>query len=298
MRENEVRHVESSDVAEPGGNAKSDGAAGPGNAAELDAAAESHGTAGPGNAAELDGAAGAGNAAEPDAAAGAGNAAIPDAAADESDAVKLGAAAQPSDAATPSDPAQSDATAKQDDTPESDAGAVTWQAKIHAPCVRDIDVIYRETDRLYYEFARDCGLSTIAFWSLVKVITDGGSTTQAQIADEYSFSRQSVNSAIKGLEAKGLVRVANERGKGRRKAVSLTEAGTAFCAQHITPAVDAERRAFETLPPQDRDEFVRIVRAYTDAIDAELGRLANDTQPNEQAGSPHTTSASQEGDRS
>lgn len=145
----------------------------------------------------------------------------------------------------------------------------------NAPNVRDIDVIYRETDRLYYGVARGCGLSPTAFWSLVDIVGRGGESTQADIASEYSYSRQTVNSAIKSLEGKGLVTIGSDVENRRRKVVSLTKAGEGFCKQHVWPAIDAERRAFESLPLGDRKEFVRIVRAYTDAIDRELGKLGD-----------------------
>lgn len=141
------------------------------------------------------------------------------------------------------------------------------------PSVRDIDLIYRETDRLYYEFARDCGLSTSAFWSLVSIVVRNGSATQAVIANEYSYSRQTVNSAIKSLESKGLVQSAREEGNRRSKTLRLTEAGEVFCDQHVRPAVDAERRAFESLSVEQRQEFVHLVRTYSDAIDNELRKL-------------------------
>lgn len=147
---------------------------------------------------------------------------------------------------------------------------------VHDPTVRDIDLIYRETDRLYYEFARDCGLSTSAFWSLVSIVVRNGSATQAVIANEYSYSRQTVNSAIKSLESKGLVHIAREEGNRRSKTLRLTEAGESFCDKHVRPAVDAERRAFESLPVERRREFVALVRAYADAIDVELGKLKHE----------------------
>lgn len=143
------------------------------------------------------------------------------------------------------------------------------------PDVRDIDVIYRETDRLYYEVARGCGLSLTAFWSLVAIVGRGGEATQASIAAEYSYSRQTVNSAIKSLKGKNLVRVESGRLDRRSRVVTLTDEGESFCAEHVRPAVEAERRAFESLSPEDRAEFVRLVRTYTDAIDRELGKLGD-----------------------
>ncbi len=41
--------------------------------------------------------------------------------------------------------------------------------------VRDLDCIYRETDKLYYRFARSCGLSESAYWVLYGVVVGGGS---------------------------------------------------------------------------------------------------------------------------
>ena len=35
--------------------------------------------------------------------------------------------------------------------------------------VRDLDVLYQETDRLYYLLARGCGLSESAYWTLYDV---------------------------------------------------------------------------------------------------------------------------------
>ena len=47
--------------------------------------------------------------------------------------------------------------------------------------VRDLDVLYQETDRLYYLLARGCGLSESAYWTLYDVDIAGGETTLAAI---------------------------------------------------------------------------------------------------------------------
>ncbi|MST60631.1 winged helix-turn-helix transcriptional regulator [Olsenella umbonata] len=137
------------------------------------------------------------------------------------------------------------------------------------PSVRTIDSIFRESDRLYYEVARGCGLSNAAFWSLVSIVIRGGAT-QGQIAEDTAYSRQTVNSAVKSLESRGLVAIGFEEGSRRNKTVSLTSEGTAFCARNVRPAMDAEERAFASLSLRDRREFARLVRIYVDAIDVEL----------------------------
>ena len=81
------------------------------------------------------------------------------------------------------------------------------QGTAHTPTARDLDVLYRESDRLYYELARGCGLSDAAYWMLYEIVYCGGKATQRSLAQSFAYSRQTVNTAIKSLEAKGLVRL-------------------------------------------------------------------------------------------
>ena len=105
------------------------------------------------------------------------------------------------------------------------------------------------------------------------VIMDVTTPEQARIAEEFSYSRQTVNSALKTLEARGLVELASSEGDRRAKVVSLTPEGRAFADEHIVPAIEAEDRAFGTLLPEERAEFLRLADAYARAIDDELTRL-------------------------
>ena len=104
---------------------------------------------------------------------------------------------------------------------------------------REIDVLYRESDKLYYEIARNCGLSETAYWILYALEVSGGSVTQRQIAEHFSYSKQTVNSALKTLEARGLVTLVPSDGDRRSKLVSLSEAGRAFADERIRPAISA-----------------------------------------------------------
>lgn len=139
---------------------------------------------------------------------------------------------------------------------------------------RALDVLYQKTDKVYYELARGCGLSETAYWILYAVEVSGGQVAQAVIAEEFSYSKQTVNSALKALEARGLVELAFAEGSRRSKVVSLTPAGRAFSDERIVPAIEAEERAFASLAPEERAEFLRLARAYTAAIDRELASIA------------------------
>lgn len=160
------------------------------------------------------------------------------------------------------------------DVPEASLEAKSLEpSPTLATSVRDIDAIFRETDRLYYGIARGCGLSDCAYWVLVSVCGSDGGITQSDIADEFSYSRQTVNSSVKVLLNRGLVCTHARRDDRRVKLVGLTKKGEEFCERYVIPAVKAEERAFASLEPKERNEFVRIVRKYVDAIDVQLAGL-------------------------
>ena len=138
---------------------------------------------------------------------------------------------------------------------------------------RALDVLYQKTDKIYYEFARGCGLSEMAYWILYALEVSGGSVTQSTIAEEFSYSKQTVNSSLKTLASRGLVEVTPAAPGSRAKLVTLTAAGRAFSDERIVPAIAAEDRAFTSLAPAERAELIRLVRAYASAIDAELARM-------------------------
>ena len=138
---------------------------------------------------------------------------------------------------------------------------------------REMDVLYRESDKLYYELARNCGLSETAYWILYAIEVSGGSITQREIASNFSYSKQTVNSALKTLEARGLVELDYVEGSRKSKLVSLTPDGRAFSDERIRPAIAAEDRAFLSLAPEARLELLRLVSAYTEAIDRGLAKL-------------------------
>lgn len=135
---------------------------------------------------------------------------------------------------------------------------------------RDIDILYRETDRLYYEIARGCGLSDTAYWLLYEVVYEGGSALQRELGQAFCYSRQTVNSALKTLESRGLVEIGFEEGSRKCKVVCLTSQGQAFCSEKVVPAMQAEERAFRHLSSQDQAALVRLVGCYAQAIDEEL----------------------------
>lgn len=139
------------------------------------------------------------------------------------------------------------------------------------PCApTELDYLYNEIDKLYHAYARGCGLSDCAYWMLYDLERADGSLPLAQLTASWSYSKQTINSAIKTLEQQGLVELTFMEGSRRNKTATLTAAGKAFSLERIVPAIEAEQAAFDELEPAEQRELIRLVRRYTDALDAQI----------------------------
>ena len=98
------------------------------------------------------------------------------------------------------------------------------------------DYIYKRLDDLYHAIALKIGISDAAFLVLYSIAESGTGCQQKDIAYQYAISRQTVNSASKSLEEKGLIQLTP--GKGRNMLLTFTETGKTFAQKNILPVID------------------------------------------------------------
>lgn len=139
--------------------------------------------------------------------------------------------------------------------------------------LNQLDYLYNTVDKLYMQFARSCGLSTCAYWMLYDLELAGGTVPLQRLCNSWSYSKQTINSALKSLEARSLIELNLCEGSRKHKAASLTEAGRSFSAENIVPSIEAERRAFNRLSKRERENIIALVHKYTDALEAEFSAM-------------------------
>lgn len=145
---------------------------------------------------------------------------------------------------------------------------------------RELDCLINAADKLYMQFARSCGLSTCAYWMMYDIERAGGSVPVKEICDTWSYSKQTINSALKSLEGRGLIALEYCEGSRRNKDARFTEAGCAFSEANIVPAMEAEQRAFDSLSLMQRKRLIQLLRSYRRAIDVEFDSMQRErTQP-------------------
>lgn len=132
--------------------------------------------------------------------------------------------------------------------------------------------IYKDMDQLYHMVARHFDLSDCALWILYLLRETEREYTQAGICEALSFPRQTVHSALKGLQEDG--RIVLERCEGNRKTklLRLTPEGVQFVRGTIDRVLEAERRTLERFAPEEREAFLALNEAYARGLRSEMER--------------------------
>jgi DNA-binding MarR family transcriptional regulator len=132
---------------------------------------------------------------------------------------------------------------------------------------------YKEIDDAYHNYALSHGISDMTFWILYFIGVHEGIFTQRELCDEWYFAPQTVNSALKGLEKKGIVELTLAPDSRRNKQIRLTSAGKEMLERIIVPLLEAEERSFGRLEEQEREQLLSLTRKHIDLLKAEAEKI-------------------------
>ena len=119
----------------------------------------------------------------------------------------------------------------------------------------------KKLDDVYRSAAKSCGISECAFWILYTLRVEEKPFTQAEICEFLIEPKQTVNSALKKLEAEGyLTRSAGADQRSKR--VCLTEKGERFVKAHVDRVPEAEAAALGAMTAAERDALIRLTDRY------------------------------------
>ncbi len=133
--------------------------------------------------------------------------------------------------------------------------------------------IWKETDSLYSEMARKSGLSDTAYWVLYSIWLFGSKCTQKDICEQWSFSKQTVNTALRNLERKGFISLVQVESDKRSKYVVLTEEGKRFASKYIKIILQIEEITLHKMSDAERDAMIRSSRRYLELFREEINNF-------------------------
>ena len=107
-------------------------------------------------------------------------------------------------------------------------------------------------NELYHSYAASVHLSDTAFWILYISWIQGDGCTQKEICDSWSYSRQTINTALKNLERQGILFLKTEEGNRKNKRIYFSPEGKAFADRVVAPFARAELLSLERLKKEER----------------------------------------------
>ena len=137
--------------------------------------------------------------------------------------------------------------------------------------LRRFNQLIGETDRLYHEAAVRLGVSDREMNILYAVCGEGERCPLRQICRQYGVSKQTVNSALRKLEAAGMIYL--ESSGPRSKDVCLTQRGRELARRTAIPLMELENEIFAGWEPGEVEQYLRLTQRYLDAFREKASRL-------------------------
>lgn len=121
-----------------------------------------------------------------------------------------------------------------------------------------------EMEAVYHEMSLKTGLSDSAMKILYMVCDKDGRCPLQNIVRYYGMSKQTVNSAIRKLEAEGILYL--EPAGAKNKNVCLTEEGSRLAFRTAGRVIKAENDIFKSWPEEDVQKYLELTERFLYAL--------------------------------
>lgn len=128
-----------------------------------------------------------------------------------------------------------------------------------------------EIEATYHEMSLKLGLSDSAMIILYTICDEGNSCPLSEISRRSGLSKQTVNSAIRKLEAGNILYL--EKASARSKKVCLTEAGIDLASRTALRLMDAENAILASWPRQDVKRYLELTERFLNGLRKEAAKL-------------------------
>ena len=123
-----------------------------------------------------------------------------------------------------------------------------------------------EIDAAYHDAAQKMGFSDSAMMILYAVCTNGTECPLQEITDRSGVSKQTINSALRKLEAEGIVTLAGLGQAGRKKKVCLTDDGKAAVQNTLLRMIQIENEILGAWSAQEQAQYLDLTQRYLTAF--------------------------------
>ncbi len=139
--------------------------------------------------------------------------------------------------------------------------------------IRQIEQQQKEKDYIYHSTAVRYGLSDTGMWVLYNVYAAADTVTQQELCRQCFFPKQTVNTAITRLIENGYMTLEVIPGTRNQKKILLTGKGTELAERTVGQLIEAEKRAYAALTPEELQAYLAMATRLTAALREETEKL-------------------------
>ena len=126
-------------------------------------------------------------------------------------------------------------------------------------------------DSFYHQASLKLGISDSISIVLYAIYDAGQDCLLSDIYKKTGISKQTINSAIRSLEARDILYL--EQHIGRSKKILLTEKGKEFIEKTAARIYQAEMQAFDTWTDEEIDTYIQLMEKYAHCFRQQIERL-------------------------
>ena len=127
----------------------------------------------------------------------------------------------------------------------------------------------KRLDDVYRNAAKSCGMAECAFWILYTLRVEERAFTQAALCEFLVEPKQTINSALKKLEAEGYLAL-RAGADQRSKLVCLTGKGEQLARSCVDRIPEAEAAALAAMTPDERGALIRLTGRFRTLLEQQL----------------------------
>lgn len=137
--------------------------------------------------------------------------------------------------------------------------------------IKRFNYLTNEIGAVYHEAALKFGLSDSALLVLYTVCYNGEECLLSDITASSGISKQTVNSALRRLEADDIIYLTSTG--GRKKTVCLTSKGKKFVKDTVLKVLVMENDIFNSWTEEERSTYIELTQRYLTNMKSKVKEL-------------------------
>lgn len=127
----------------------------------------------------------------------------------------------------------------------------------------------KEIEELYREVASSFGLNMTEFWIIYFLANSTESLTQADLCKIIMAPKQTINSSVKVLERKLMLKIDESSGR-KHKIINLTEKGESLAKESVIPLYEEEINSVNEFSEKEMEIFLKLRGKFYSGLRAKL----------------------------